>query len=120
MITFKLNKLDVEGIYVLIKNEKVILIDRYGLRLFNKYMGKNGWRTNFSIPHLHRMECIGKDSNGKLKYRAILFYRELLGVNHYDNVIFWNKDILDLRLINLYVRGLEQNESYSIHRFGML
>lgn len=112
MNVFELDSIDIEGIVIPIKDDKLITVDRYGWELFKRYGGKNGWRTNFSVPHLHRIEYIGTDSKGKLQYKIILFYRELLGVSHYQQVLFWNRNKLDLRLANLYVRGLEQNDSY--------
>jgi hypothetical protein len=104
MQTYELDKVDIDGIYVPIKDDRIIIVDKYGWELFKKYgdEDKNGWRYDFSIRMLYRIEYIKTDNKGKLKYKIILFHRELLKVNRYIRVWFMSSNKLDLRIANLY------------------
>ena len=100
MKTFKLGRIDVVGIGVPISEERAVLLDRYGWRLFKQYgTAKNGWKYNYSILHLHRVEPVMKGD--RVIYKTVLFHKELLGVESRSLVRFRNGDRLDLRVINL-------------------
>lgn len=92
MQTYELDKVDIEGIYIPIKDDRVIIVDRYGWELFKKYEGKNRWKYNFYFGMLHRY--VGS--------KVILFHRELLGVDRYTRVWFMSSNKLDLRIANLH------------------
>jgi hypothetical protein len=102
ILVFDLNEDDLVGIAVGISNGRMLLVDRYGLRLWRKY-GQNGswgWRYNETRGY-HRM--VDRDRNRR---RYMTFKRELLGLRGPISITFKNGDNLDLRICNLMVGGI--------------
>lgn len=94
--------LTAKDIAIPISCNQVLILDRSGYELYLKYgEGKNGWKYNYSVMHLHRREPF--DSGCGVRFRTVLFYRELLGLRAGERVVFLNGDRLDLRPENLYI-----------------
>jgi hypothetical protein len=106
MKTFTLKDVDRIGIVTVIK-DKVITIDRFGLTLLNQFgtRGKNSWRFNYSIPYLHRVEPLGLNDRDNIKFKVVLFHRELLGLYDREYVGF-KGSFYDYRVTNFYVGGI--------------
>lgn len=108
MKEFKLNKTDIDGIAIPIKDsrpiedKRVLLVDRYGFQLFNKHSqnGSYGWRWSESIGY-HRVVKWMPDGRSIKKY--ITFQRDLLELPGTIPICFRNNDRLDLRVCNLLV-----------------
>jgi len=100
MKTFNLNKVDLVGIAIPVAKNKVLVVDRYGLALWRKYgqNGSTGWRYHPRKGY-HRV-------TGNRRFKT--FQRELLNGDFHSTttIEFINGNKLDLRIINLKVRGV--------------
>lgn len=103
MREFKLDKVDLVGIVLAVKDKRILRVDKYGLELYYKYTqnGRNGWRYDKNKKTYYRIVAF---SHRSIK-RYMTFQRELLDVTEKCPIYFKQKkdDEIDLRVCNLLV-----------------
>lgn len=102
MKEFKLNKTDVDGILIEVKDGFDVMVDRYGFQLFYKYLNAGTYRWRIYPPGIWRAVEVESNHTSSVK-KYITFERELLGLPGTIPIYFKNEDPLDLRICNLLV-----------------